>query len=196
MMDSRVYIEHFEKDFYKSVYRRWRLDSEKAAKDIVGEQYETFRAEVYKNYGFDVVKDKKKKTIGGYDADLVIEMNGEVVIIEEAKGHYVDSCFLQRAVMSYAKVIKTYLSQDMIPPYFVLSCPTKMNNFSEVFEDLVTLFRDDIRHYLKTKFTYLPVCAHGRVTRRKYYANEENCFTLNEELVQQQLSFLEGMKND
>ena len=69
-MDSEQYIQHFEDSFYNTVYDRWRIQQEKAGKDIVGEQYETFRAEVYKNYGFDVVEDKKKKTIGGYDADF------------------------------------------------------------------------------------------------------------------------------
>jgi hypothetical protein len=196
MMDSRVYIEHFEKDFYKSVYRRWRLDAEKAAKDIVGEEYESFRSTIYKQHGFSVVEDKSRKTIGGYDADLAIERDGEIIIVEEAKGHYVDSCFLQRAISSCAIVVAHCISENKEPPHFVLSCPTKMNNYSEVFDRQCALYREDIRHYLKTKFTYLPVCTHGRVGRRKYYANEENCFTLNEELVQQQLSFLEGIKND
>ncbi len=195
-MDSEQYIQHFEDSFYNTVYDRWRIQQEKAGKDIVGEQYETFRAEVYKNYGFDVVEDKKKKTIGGYDADLVIEKDGEVVIVEEAKGHYVDSCFLQRAVSSYAKVIDSYLSQDRSPPYFVLSCPTKMNNFSEVFEKQVSLYREDIRQYLKAKFLYMPICSHGRVSRKQYYATQTNCFMLDKTLVDEQILFLESLKDE
>ena len=193
-MDSNLFTKHFEKDFYQPVYNRWRIEEEKAGKDIVGEQYEFFRSHIYKQHGFDVVEDPKRKTIGGYNADIAIERDGKIIIVEEAKGHYVDACFLQRAISSCARVIADCLANGRMPPHFVLSSPTKMNNFQQVFDSQVALYREDIRDYLKSKFSYLPLCDHGRISKQRYYSDSQNCFALDETLIQEQLSFLEGMK--
>ena len=46
----------FEK-YYQSVYLRWRIKTEKAGKDIVGEEYEKFRRNFYKSFGL-IVEDE------------------------------------------------------------------------------------------------------------------------------------------
>jgi hypothetical protein len=190
-MEVSTFIDSFNEDFYDMVYSRWRISEEKAGKDIVGEQWELFRSSVYKQHGFTTADDR---TIGGYNADIVVVRNGEAIIVEEAKGHYIDSCFLQRAISSCARVISDSLEKEREPPHFVLSCPTKMNNFQEVFDSQATLYRKDIRNYLSTKFTYLPLCSHGRVPKKRYYNDENNCFSLDANLIERQLTFLENLK--
>ena len=193
-MNSEQYTNSFD-EFYAAVYDRWRLYSEKAPKDIVGEEYEKLRTNLYQNLNFNVIEDKSRKRIAGYDADLAIEKDGEIIIVEEAKGHYVDSCFLQRALVSCGKVVNHYLEGGKEPPYFVLSCPTRMKNFDAAFNDTVRLFKPDIASSMKEKFIYFPLCQHGRVPKDSYYQSVKNCFALDEGLINKEIAFMEKLKN-
>ncbi len=93
-------------NYYSRTYRRWRVDKEKAGKDIVGEEYELMRKKFWTQQGFKA----KKEKIGGYAADLVVRTKaGKVVVIEEDKAHYVDSCFLDRFVMNAGRVLQHYI---------------------------------------------------------------------------------------
>ena len=121
----------FEEKYYSSVYRKWRIEKEKAAKDIVGEEWEDFREKYYELNGFSAIKGVK---ISNYKPDLVVfREDGNPKILEEAKGHYVDSCFLKRAIGNYAEVIDYCLANNIPVPWFSLSCPTKMGNFEKIF---------------------------------------------------------------
>ena len=150
-MNVREFKDFFNSNYYQPAYLRWRVNSEKAGKDIVGEQYEIMRKEFYEKCGLNTVVDRKLKRIAGYDADTMIKTR-EGLVLEEDKAHYVDSCFLQRAISSHAKVIFHYLNEDKKPPLFILSCPTKMKNFEQVFGSSIRLYRDDIKHYLENSF--------------------------------------------
>tara|TARA_B100000686_G_scaffold351397_1_gene450089 strand:- start:2083 stop:2670 length:588 start_codon:yes stop_codon:yes gene_type:complete len=193
-MNKHMFTKRFGK-FFDTAYRRWRIDNEKAGKDIIGEEYETFRAAYWTALGATVVTDKKEKRIGSYDPDLAIKKSpdGDIVLIEEDKGHYVDSCFLKRAMHNFGDVIVECIEQNKEPPYFILSCPTRMNNFDEVFNKSLRPFREDVQAYFREKFFYSPLCEHGRVRRNRYYTSDRCCFTLSDSYIEKEISLLRGI---
>jgi hypothetical protein len=164
--------------FYNNVYYRWRISTEKkAAKDIVGEEYEKMRSDWYVSKGFDL-GDKKNVFGSGVNTDLVVMKDGVIKICEEDKGSYLDGTFLKRALVDAATIFNTCIDKNLEPPYFILSCSTKMKNYSETFDSVIVLFDEKIRKIIKEKFIYIPLCEHGRVGRDKYFKTEKNVFTL------------------
>jgi hypothetical protein len=178
-------IKNLFNKFYSNVYEKWRVNKEKAGKDIVGEEYENFRFQVYKNYGFTFGK-KTNIFNSGINADLVIMINDDIVIVEEDKGSYVDSTFLKRAIIDAATLFNTCIKEKKLIPNYILSCPTKMNNFKEVFDRTIELFNPKIKTVLKQKFIYLPLCDNGRLKRDSYYQTEINNFVLSDDLLDKQ----------
>ena len=176
-------------EFYNNVYRRWRLDNEKAAKDIVGEEYEKFRKRFYTESGF-TFGDTHNVLGSGVNCDLTVMIDGKVVIVEEDKGSYVDAPFLTRAIIDASRIIGTCLQNDLEIPYYILSCPTNMGNFDVIFNSTVELLREDIQTIIKEKFKYLPLCDTGRVNRNIYYRSENNHFVLSEEKLVEQTDFI------
>lgn len=181
-------------EFYDNVYRRWRLDNEKAAKDIVGEEYEKFRKRYYMESGF-TFGDNHNVLGSGVNCDLTVMIDNKVVIVEEDKGSYVDSPFLTRAIIDASRIIGTCLQNDLEIPYYILSCPTKMGNFDEIFNSTVELLREDIQSIIKEKFKYLPLCDNGRVNRNIYYRTENNHFELSEERLSEQTTLIDKILN-
>ena len=181
-MNNKDFKQLFD-DYYKSVYQRWKINNEKAGKDIVGEEYELFRQQVWENNGFAVTKQR----VGSYRPDLVIWKDGNIIAFEEDKGSYVDSCFLKRAMLNYAETISYYLEKGETVPYFVLSCPTTSGTYDKTFNNIKKLFTSEIRKIVEEKFIYLPLCKHDRITSKKgYFANSDSCFTLDDSLLENQ----------
>jgi hypothetical protein len=170
--------------FYNNVYFRWRISTEKkAAKDIVGEEYEKMRSNWYISKGY-TVGDNKNVFGSGVNTDLVIMKDGVIKICEEDKGSYVDGTFLKRALVDAATIFNTCLEKNLEPPYFILSCSTKMKNYNKIFDSVIVLFDEKIRNMLKEKFIYMPLCDHGRVSRDKYFKTENNIFRLSSEQLE------------
>ena len=184
----------FVKEFYNPTYKNWRILEERAGKDIVGAEYEKYREKFYSKLGFEI--GSGNKVFGtNYNCDLAVLQNSKIVILEEDKAHYVDNCFLTRALANAAEVMNSCINNDYEPPWFILSCATKMNNFQDIFEKRVCLFREDIQEFIREKFVYFPMCKHNRVRANKYFQTKHNCFELDDQLIKNQLDFLERVKN-
>jgi hypothetical protein len=193
-MNTTEIKKMFVKEFYKPTYKSWRVLEERAGKDIVGAEYEKYREKFYTKLGFTVVSGKK--VFGtDYDCDTAVELNGKTVILEEDKAHYVDNCFLTRALLNAAEVMQSCINNDYEPPWFILSCATKMNNYQDIFEKRVSLLREDIQELVREKFLYFPMCQHGRVKADNYFQTSQNCFEFDDNLIEEQLDFLEGVKS-
>jgi hypothetical protein len=209
MKNIQEFTDEFN-TFYNRVYNRWRLNidpdtkkdiKEKSGKDIVGKEFELFRRKFYQSHLSDTnlsLSPKKdcKKILGSmFDADLALYQNGVINLIEECKGSYVDSCFLKRAIGNFAELISVCQKNGKEVPFFVLSCPTKMGNFSEVFNSYICIFNNSIQSEIINKFKYLPLCKHGRVTKKGYYSSNKICFKLDDSLIEEQLSYVSDFKN-
>jgi hypothetical protein len=182
-------------NFYSNVYKRWRVNKEKAGKDIVGEEYESFRSNYYVSKGFEIGNGENVFD-SGVNSDLVVLKDGKIRIIEEDKGSYVDGTFLKRALVDFATIIDKCVEDGIECPYFVLSCPTKMKNFEEIYERTVKLFTPKIKTVLSEKFVYLPLCENGRISQKSYYKTENNNFLLSENLIDKQEKILNEILND
>ena len=194
MKNKSTLVQLFN-NFYSNVYKRWRVNKEKAGKDIVGEEYESFRKDYYKSKGFKIGNGENVFD-SGVNSDLVVLKNGKIRVIEEDKGSYVDGTFLKRALVDFATIISKCLEYGVECPYFILSCPTKMNNFDEIYERTVKLFSTEIKNVLSEKFVYLPLCDNGRISQKSYYKTEKNNFILSENLIDKQEKILNKILND
>lgn len=177
-------------DYYQTTYNRWRVNKEKAGKDIVGEEFENKRRRFYQTFGFKTSCEK----IGSYNPDVVVsDKQGKIVVIEEAKGHYTDSCFFDRFMMNAARVFSDYIEkgtkQEDIP-YFVLSCMTKFAGYEEKYKLNKRLFSKEIQNTMDKKLVYLPYCNHDRVPAKKYFKNSTSCFELSDKLLEKQIKFV------
>ena len=178
--------------FYSTVYHRARVIKDKSFKDVVGEEYETMRKTFYQNLGLKANKER----IGHYDVDLVVRdpVTDQILIIEEDKGHYVDSCFMKRFLMNAAEIIDKYIQEGETVPYIILSSPTSMSNYEKTYKYSSRLFRSEIKKIMDEKIVYLPYCSHDRVPQKKYYKNKNNCFALENALITKQLEFITKIK--
>jgi hypothetical protein len=182
--NTQTLSDLFNESFYIPVYKRWRVDKEKAGKDIVGEEYEKFRKNYYTQKGLKALKGKR--VFGDMNPDLVVYKGEEIVIVEECKGHYVDKCFLERAIGDAVKIFRWCLENNKSIPYFVLSCATNLKTFKPIFNHIVDNYRKDLADILKEKFVYLPLCDHGRLPKNSYFTNPDNNFKIDQTLVDKQ----------
>ena len=88
-----------------------------ALKDIVGLAYELHRKRIWEYFGFTVDKEKHNAM---WNVDLTIYKGSTVVAFEETKGHYLDSCFLDRALGSMMKSVHNYIKLGEPIPMMIL----------------------------------------------------------------------------
>lgn len=194
-MKADEFKELFQTEFYSPTYRRWRIDTEKAGKDIVGEQYELFRKLYYEKMGFET-KNGNKVLGSSYNCDVVVKKNNQIVILEEDKASYLDSCFLGRAIQNAAEVFDICLNQSITPPFFIISSSTKMSNYKNICDRRFKLYREDIQILLNSKFLYFPLCESNRISQKTYFKSEDSCFSLSDELINNQNKFIKAILNE
>jgi hypothetical protein len=133
-------------------------------KDVVGFEFEYF--------GYIV---DKKKNYAEFNVDWSIYYNGNLVGIEEDKGHYVDSCFLDRSLTSYAKTINIYLKNGIKCPKFILHSFTKYKLYTNKCENFYNILQDDIKEQMLNNMIYTTVTLTDRISRNKWYnINNDN----------------------
>jgi hypothetical protein len=191
-MNVSEFKELFNSEFYDKSYKRWRINEEKAGKDITGEQYESFREKYYESYGFNI--GNGRKIFGSsYNCDTVVKKGDKIVILEEDKASYVDSCFLGRAIQNATQVFNICLKKGIEIPYFVISSSTKYNLYEKLYQEKVETIREDLVEILNEKFLYFPLSEHDRIGPKKYFKSPESCFTLSDELIEKQNKFVESL---
>jgi|TARA_Y100000310_G_scaffold332269_1_gene407535 hypothetical protein len=185
--------ELFLEKFYNPTYKDWRVDNVKAAKDIVGENYEDFRKEYWEACGFEVKQ--QIMLYGIFDVDTLIYKNGELVAIEEDKGHYCDSSMFTRALINMIQIVKHCVENNKPVPHLILSSSTTYNLWKDKRDLLLTIVDEKYIEMVKERFIYLPLCEHSRVSAPKYFQSLDNCFELNDELIDNQNKFVMGILN-
>lgn len=181
----------FIESFYEPTYDKWRVKQEKAGKDIVGEEYESFRKKYYAKKGLNPIKGKR--VFGDLNPDIVVYKGDEVVLIEECKGHYIDKCFLERAIGDAVSIFEWCVENNNPVPYYVLSCATNLSSFQTIFDSRLKIYRKDLSNLLREKFKFLPLCEHGRVGEKSYFKSKESCFSINEKLIENQELFIDSI---
>lgn len=140
----------------------------KALKDRVGTHYENHRKNIWQKCGGICDKDKK------FGLDLVIyDRNGLLIAIEEVKGHYLDSCFLSRFLVSIGKLINTYIKNNIIEkcPVIILHSFTRYNLYENSLEDMLDIFDEKIVSVIKNKLIYSYLCDNDRIKKNKWFSS-------------------------
>jgi hypothetical protein len=191
-MTSAEYKTIFIKKFYEPTYTQWRIEKKKAAKDIVGENYENFRKNIHILLG-GIILNPKKIYKSAYNADLVVKY-GSSIIIEESKASYVDSCFLERTLGNFCDVIVSCKEQKIAIPKFIISSSTRMANYQSSIFAKTKKYKEDITNELINNLNYFPLANHSRVSKNNYFADKNNCFKLSDENINAEIAFLKNLK--
>lgn len=190
MLKSDEMQKAFE-HFYQTTYKRKNTE-QKAFKDIVGQEYERHRKTMWLLTGLTA----KKGKISDYEIDQIVRNDaGEIIALEESKGHYVDSCFLKRFFLNAAEVTDNFIQNSQEIPFFIISSPTNYRLFDKYHKKIIKLFRSDIQIILREKIKYLSLCEHGRVQNKKYYKTDTNCFTLSERKLNNVVNFMNTLRS-
>jgi hypothetical protein len=174
--------------------------TDKALKDIVGKEYENHRRVVWEGMGFD---HRRRLAKSAFNADGYIYNNkGKLLVIEEAKGHYVDSCFLERALTGFTKQIKAFLDDGWTEkeiPYFVLSSTATFKGYEKKFEKYVDIFLDanPLKQLLCKKVRYFAVTPSDRIPTAGWLQNTNRPVArtrATRALVQSEVRFMKGLR--
>jgi len=202
-MKINEYLDSFDANFCDAAIAA-RKETGKALKDIVGKKYEEHRRMLWESQGFDWRRRLPKSafTADGY----MYDNNGKLLVVEEAKGHYVDSCFLERALTGFVKQIKVFLDDGWTEkevPYFVLSSTATFKGYEQKFEEYLNLFLDanPLKRLLREKVRYFAVSPHDRLDRAaagRGWLKETNRpvsrTPATKALVKKELKFMEGLQ--
>lgn len=158
----------------------------KAAKDVIGESYEAFRADQIRKFkNLDTATPEEAtlfdKRFGGvYTADQYIleKESRKILALEEDKGHYVDKPFAKRAIFNAAEVFHHCYKNGHEVPYFILSCPTKFD-VQGLLDSQIGMFNKSVAAMLASKFKFFSACDHGRTSRKRYLIDDEMPFVVN-----------------
>ena len=193
-------------DFYKNIYDFYKkslknagcevlIKSEtKASKDVIGSEYELHRIRIYKKCGLDA----KKINSGKNKTDLAI-YNGDILVAyEEDKGHYMDLCFCQRALLSFAIKIKNIIddTKDANIPYFIISSYTRYKLYDDAFKTFCSILDNKLVEILKQKVVYHTVIGKDRLSHwfgKKNKKNKNYYSNVNRKCVKKDIKFIIGL---
>ena len=135
----------------------------KALKDVIGIAYEKHRERIWKYFGFEVSKEKNDAM---FDIDWCIKYKGELIAFEEDKGHYIDSCFLERALCGFSKTVNIYIKKNKKIPLFILHSFTKYNKYIMKLEQDIDTRKSEISDILQNKLIYTTLVNCDRLSKK------------------------------
>lgn len=165
----------------------------KALKDIVGEAYETHRKRVWNHFGFDVSKERYGAM---FNVDWSITYQGILIAFEEDKGHYMDSCFMERALTGFSKTVNIYQKKGKPIPVLILHSFTRYNKFSDKLEEDMDTRKAEIRDEIKKKIVYTTLVECDRLPKNRWFSKElYNCYSINatDELIIKDIKFIRSL---
>ena len=169
-----------------------KIESGKALKDIIGEEYEKHRKRLWEYFGFQVSKEKHEAL---FDIDWCISYNGIIIAFEEDKGHYLDSCFLERAITGFSKTVNSYLKIKKEVPVLILHSFTTYSKFNEKLNDDLDTRKEEIVMEMKKKMFYTTLVNRDRLSKKSWFPTAENCYINNacEELIKKDIKFIKSL---
>ena len=185
--------------YYGDVYGMCQ-GQKKAKKDVVGKGYEEYlKKELEIEYPHLRVATSEeeseiKKIFKGYDGDLyILDQQGELLAIIEAKGHYLDTPMLKRCLFNAMETMQTALNKGLYVPDFILSCPTNYSRVDEIIDDMKYV-RPEVLLVLREKFKFLSLCEHGRIPPSVWLKTPENPLKMSRALWDDQRSYYSNLK--
>ena len=195
-------MENTDLQFYKNSLLladdeiKLKHKTRKALKDIIGKAYENHRKRIWNHFGFDVSKEKYGAL---FYIDWSITFKGKLIAFEEDKGHYVDSCFLERVLSGFCKTINMYKKREKEVPILILHSFTRYNKFDDKLKEDMDTRKYEIKNELLTKLVYTTLIYHDRLPKNKWFSkNLYNCYSVNanNNLILKDIEFIKSLIPD
>lgn len=190
---------HDNVQFYKESLRKAENDIKsqhetgKALKDVVGTEFELHRKRLWEHFGFRVSKEKYGAL---FDVDWSITYNGVLIAFEEDKGHYLDSCFMERALTGFSKTVNAYIKKNEPIPLLILHSFTKYKKFNEKLEEDMDTRKTEIRDEIQKKLLYTTLVECDRLPKKKWFSKDlYDSYSVNasEELILKDIEFIQSL---
>lgn len=162
-------------EFYKESLRKAETEIEtihnngKALKDTIGLAFERHRERIWNYFGFNV---SKCKNGAKFDIDWCIKYKNQLIAYEEDKGHYLDSCFLERTLSGFCKTINAYKQKNKNPPLLIIHSFTKYKKYCEKLEEDIDTRKPEISDELKKKLVYITLTECDRLPKKKWFTKD------------------------
>jgi len=164
----------------------------KALKDVVGKAFELHRKRLWEHFGFRV----SKETHGArFDVDWSITYKGKLIALEEDKGHYLDSCFMERALTGFSKTVNAYIKKNEPLPLLILHSFTKYKKFNEKLVEDMDTRKTEIRDEIQKKLFYTTLTECDRIKKKWFSKDLYDCYSVNasEELILKDIEFIKSL---
>jgi hypothetical protein len=166
-----------------------------ALKDVVGAAFENHRKRIWEYFGCTVSKERFGAM---FDVDWSIKYCDRLIAFEEDKGHYVDSCFAERAIVGFTKTVNKFLKESNEIPVLILHSFTRYSKFNEKLEEDMDTRKPEIVNELKKKLVYNTLVSRGRLPKTKWFNHNEkrfDCYSSNVEdkLIIEDIVFIQSL---
>lgn len=117
-------------------------------------------------WGFTVDKQKNEAL---FNIDWSIYYQGKLIAFEGDKGHYLDICFLDRALVSYAKTINSYINNKKECSKFIIHRFTRYSKYYEKLEQFYDIINPKIMSIIKNNLVYTTLTSGDRLNKKKWF---------------------------
>lgn len=193
--DINAYVQFYKNSLKLAGENINQIKQSKSLKDVVGYQYEQHRKRIWEEFGFTVDKNRNGSA---FDVDWSIYFNGKLVALEEDKGHYVDSCFLERCLGSFLKTINNFHKKEMDCPFLILSSFTKYSQYDKKLEEQLDIIKEELTTILRDKMNYQYLNTNDRFS--KWFRQDKDSVYnpyeeyQNDELIMKDIEFMLSLK--
>ncbi|AII16993.1 hypothetical protein JO84_gp344 [Aureococcus anophagefferens virus] len=157
--------------------------TKKSLKDIIGKQYENHRKKLYIEFGdYNIInnKDIDDSYKPEWNADIIVTNKlGNIIALEETKGHYLDKCFLDRSIMNIAITIKKYQINNIRIPIFIIHSYTTYRYYQNQLDKYYSIFTEDIVKIIKDKLIYTTVSCRDRISTENWIKKDKKAYIKN-----------------
>ena len=197
MEETRDNLQFYKESLRKTEnYIKSQHETGKALKDVVGSAFELHRKRLWEHFGFVVSKDKHEAQ---FDVDWIITYKGVLIAFEEDKGHYLDSCFMERTLSGFSKTVNAYIKKNKPIPILILHSFTKYKKFNEKLEEDMDTRKTEIRDEIQKKLLYTTLVECDRLPKNKWFSKKlYDCYSANanEELILKDIEFIQSLIPD
>ena len=181
-------IKYYNADYYicSMKFCEYQINNtkNKALKDVVGYFYEKHIRRIYQYYTtFLQCKNNKiiKNYLGFTPDSCIIDKFENIKLISEIKGHYLDSCFLERALVGIVKTIQNFIDYNNIHniPIFEIHSFTTYSLFNKKLNEFMKIIHPQLCNIVKDKLVYTSLCYSDRLHKNKWFTREcnRNCYS-------------------
>lgn len=167
-------IKKYNISYYISslVYCEYQINTtkSKALKDVVGNFYEKHIRRVYLYYSKLKITKNYKDLCFTPDC-CMIDTNMNIKLVTEIKGHYLDSCFLDRALVGIVKTINILNKENKEIPYFEIHSFTTYKLFYKKLVEFKDIINDKLSSILDDKLIYTSICQKDRLKKQVWFNN-------------------------